>query len=957
MKKFLYELAEDIHKEHHQLEALTVIFPNRRAVLYFRKHLSTFLDKPVFAPRLITIEDFFTGLSDLNIPDKLELNYRLYRVYKDIVLKQNPSAEPFDKFYFWGDMLLRDFDEIDKYLVNAGQLFMDLSNQKELDSSFDYLTEEQRNFLQGFWKSFEENLTTNKKKFLNVWSQLHELYLSFRNSLLSEGIAYEGLMYRLVAEGIDDIAPKVKSKKIIFAGFNALTKAEERVISYFIEKGVGDIYWDTDAYYVNNNTQEAGKFFREYQDHKILGSSFLRNVPSNFSGSEKSIQVFGAAEPVGQTKIMAEILQQQLSKGIDPEDTLIVLPDEKLLLPVLHGLSGAIDKLNITMGFPLSGAPIFNLIELLVEMQIVRKGDLFNHRHVLALLGHPYVVSADPVAANTKRKEILSQNWVSIPKNFLATAVPLHRLIFSDTTENILDYLRTILISIGSLEKISDLDKEFTFHFLKLLNRMEQIMIEDLDHPLPANPEQKLKSAQASRKFFLKVFRQLVQMQKIPFSGEPLRGLQIMGVLETRNLDYKNVFILSLNEGAFPSSSGKGSYIPANIRRAYGLPTAEHQDATYAYLFYRVMQRADNIFLFYNSETDVLGQGEMSRYLQQLIYESGKQIQRKVLHNPIQPEPIRPISIVKDEGVLEALVKLSEGNPKFKGISPSALNTYIECRLRFYLRYVAKIREADEVEEDLDARVLGNFLHQVMELFYKRTAEKKRTKVIEASDLEGTEETIATLIDEVFIKAYGLEPGKKVVYEGQRLVVYEIVKRFAQRIIEIDRAYAPFVMEALEQEGLSYVVKLDNVPGFVILGGKIDRVDRKENVVRVIDYKTGRDKLDFDNIPSLFSREERRNKAAFQTMLYALLYKANNKSNGFKIVPGLINRMNLFDRNFQFGLKVDKKYIDDVDQLIPEFEKHLKLLLEELFDPGVPFDQTTDPETCKFCPYQNICYR
>lgn len=957
MKKFLYELAEDIHKEHHQLEALTVIFPNRRAVLYFRKHLSTFLDKPVFAPRLITIEDFFTGLSDLNIPDKLELNYRLYRVYKDIVLKQNPSAEPFDKFYFWGDMLLRDFDEIDKYLVNAGQLFMDLSNQKELDSSFDYLTEEQRNFLQGFWKSFEENLTTNKKKFLNVWSQLHELYLSFRNSLLSEGIAYEGLMYRLVAEGIDDIAPKVKSKKIIFAGFNALTKAEERVISYFIEKGVGDIYWDTDAYYVNNNTQEAGKFFREYQDHKILGSSFLRNVPSNFSGSEKSIQVFGAAEPVGQTKIMAEILQQQLSKGIDPEDTLIVLPDEKLLLPVLHGLSGAIDKLNITMGFPLSGAPIFNLIELLVEMQIVRKGDLFNHRHVLALLGHPYVVSADPVAANTKRKEILSQNWVSIPKNFLATAVPLHRLIFSDTTENILDYLRTILISIGSLEKISDLDKEFTFHFLKLLNRMEQIMIEDLDHPLPANPEQKLKSAQASRKFFLKVFRQLVQMQKIPFSGEPLRGLQIMGVLETRNLDYKNVFILSLNEGAFPSSSGKGSYIPANIRRAYGLPTAEHQDATYAYLFYRVMQRADNIFLFYNSETDVLGQGEMSRYLQQLIYESGKQIQRKVLHNPIQPEPIRPISIVKDEGVLEALVKLSEGNPKFKGISPSALNTYIECRLRFYLRYVAKIREADEVEEDLDARVLGNFLHQVMELFYKRTAEKKRTKVIEASDLEGTEETIATLIDEVFIKAYGLEPGKKVVYEGQRLVVYEIVKRFAQRIIEIDRAYAPFVMEALEQEGLSYVVKLDNAPGFVILGGKIDRVDRKENVVRVIDYKTGRDKLDFDNIPSLFSREERRNKAAFQTMLYALLYKANNKSNGFKIVPGLINRMNLFDRNFQFGLKVDKKYIDDVDQLIPEFEKHLKLLLEELFDPGVPFDQTTDPETCKFCPYQNICYR
>jgi ATP-dependent helicase/DNAse subunit B len=307
--------------------------------------------------------------------------------------------------------------------------------------------------------------------------------------------------------------------------------------------------------------------------------------------------------------------------------------------------------------------------------------------------------------------------------------------------------------------------------------------------------------------------------------------------------------------------------------------------------------------------------------------------------------------------VLEALSRLSEGNAKFKGISPSALNTYIECRLRFYLRHVARIKEADEVEEDLDARVLGNFVHQVMELFYKRITEQKRTKVIEESDLLTSETSIEKLIDEVFIETYGLEPGKPVVYEGQRLVVYEIVKRFAQRIIEMDRAYSPFVMEALEQEGLSYEMKLGNSPGFVTLSGKIDRVDRKDDVVRVIDYKTGRDKLDFESVPSLFSREERRNKAAFQTMLYALLYKANHHSTGSRIVPGLINRMNLFDRNFQFGLKVGKNYVDNVDPLIPEFEQHLKLLLEELFDPNVPFDQTTNIETCNFCPYQNICYR
>jgi len=306
---------------------------------------------------------------------------------------------------------------------------------------------------------------------------------------------------------------------------------------------------------------------------------------------------------------------------------------------------------------------------------------------------------------------------------------------------------------------------------------------------------------------------------------------------------------------------------------------------------------------------------------------------------------------------MDALSRLSEGNSRFKGISPSALNTYIECRLRFYLRHVAKIKEADEVEEDLDARVLGNFLHEVMELFYKHIRDRKGSKLIEASDLNEADVLIDKLIDEVFINAYRLDPSKQVQYEGQRLVVREIVKSFARRIVEMDKAYAPFAMEALEQEGLLYNVKLDKPPGSVLISGKIDRVDRKDNLVRVIDYKTGKDRLDFDNVPSLFSRDQNRNKAAFQTMLYALLYKTNAPNEGDKIVPGLINRMNLFDKNFQFGLQVGKTYVGDVDPLLGEFEQHLRMLLEELFDPEVPFDQTTEIEICRFCPYEGICYR
>jgi len=989
MKPFLYELAEAIYKEHRQLDAVTLVFPNRRAVLYFRKHLSTFLDKPAFAPRLVTIEDFIANLSKLKVPDKLELIHRLYRSYNEVIRLDAPSTiestEPFDKFYFWGDMLLRDFDEVDKYLINAGQLFKDLSHQKELDSTFDYLTDEQREFLRSFWSSFED-LTENKRKFLDVWNQLHQLYSAFHQQLLADGLAYEGMMHRIVAEKIGETEKaKVENRKITFAGFNALTKAEEKIICYFVEKGAADVYWDTDEYYVNNSTQEAGRFFREYQQHEILGKTFSKHIPSNFlSGlqtatdasdeakggqkvGKKSIRIFGAAEPVSQAKVMAQVLHEELQKGIDPEDTLIVLPDEKLLLPVLHGLSGNIDKLNITMGFPLSSTPLFNLVELLIEMQISRKQDYFNHRQVLALLGHPYVVAADAVVANAKRKEILGHNWVHIPKSFLATAVVLHRVIFREVEDNILPYLGEILTCIGQLETITDFDKEYTFHFLKLLNRMEEVMGDGYSATRSIvegeGPVSSLKSAkqskarQASIKSFLRLFRQLIQAHKIPFTGEPLKGLQVMGVLETRNLDYKNVFILSLNEGAFPSSGKNGSYIPFNIRKAYGLPTVEHQDAMYAYLFYRMLQRAENVFLFYNSETDVLGQGEMSRYLQQLVYESGLKMERKVLHNPILPNPINPIVVVKDSDLQEKLAKLNEGNGRFKGISPSALNTYIECSLKFYLRHVAKIKEPEEVEEDLDARVLGTLLHEVMELFYNRIREGKKSKLIEVEDLIQAEVAIEKLIDEVFIKTYRLDPARQVQYEGQRLVVREVVKRFALRIVEMDKAYAPFIMEALEQEGLIYNIKLDQLPGSVLISGKIDRVDRKDDMVRVIDYKTGKDKLDFESIASLFTRDEKRNKAAFQTMLYALLYKANVQSNGFKIVPGLINRMNLFDKDFQFGLKVGKTYVEDVEPLLPEFEERLKVLVEELFNPDVPFDQTTNTETCRYCAYQGICYR
>jgi CRISPR/Cas system-associated exonuclease Cas4 (RecB family) len=914
------------------------------------------------------------------VPDKLELVHRLYHSYNQVMLAGNSpntlQPEPFHQFYFWGEMLLRDFDEADKYMVNASQLFKDLRHQKELDSSFDYLTDEQREFLTNFWGTFEENVTENKRKFLNVWNRLHTLYTTFKGKLGEENLAYEGMLQRDVAETIDQIL-KDAGHKVIFAGFNALTKAEEKVISYHVQYAQSEVYWDVDEYYVNNNNQEAGKFFRDHQDHAVLKNTFPKDLPASLSrglhqadatgaaGDEtnkKSIRIFGAAQPIGQTKIMAQVLMDELKRGINPEETLIVLPDENLLLPVLHSVSGAVDKLNVTMGFPIGATPVFNLLEILVELQINRKGTDFNHRQVLALLGHPYLNAEDAGAANAKRKEILSRNWVHVPSGYLASETLLHRLIFKPVGESVITYLREILTVIGNVKGITEFDKEYILHFIKLLNRVEDIVgkeyhLKNFQTGDSSEVKQKEKAINSSLKAFLRLLRQLVNTHRIPFSGEPLKGLQVMGVLETRNLDFKNVFILSLNEGSFPSFGSKSSYIPFSIRKAYGLPTAEHQDAMYAYLFYRALQRAENIFLFYNTETDVLGQGESSRYLKQLMYESGLSIERKVLHDPIQPSLINPIVVQKDKEVIAALIKLSEGNSRFRGISPSALNAYIECRLRFYLRHVAKIKEPDEIEEDLDARVLGNFLHSVMEHFYRDIQLKKKSNAITLEDFRNAEQIVDGLVDRVFIESYQLDPGKPVQYEGQRLVVREIVKRFAHRILEMDKAYAPFTIEILEQGGLDYIVDINQHPGTALLSGKIDRVDRKGDLIRVIDYKTGKDKLDFESVESLFSRDGKRNKAAFQTLLYALLYKANTPRQAVKIVPGLINRMNLFDKDFKFGLKVGKTFLEDVDPLLPEFDNRLKGLLAELYDPAVPFDQTTDVEMCKFCSYQQICYR
>jgi CRISPR/Cas system-associated exonuclease Cas4 (RecB family) len=943
---FLKEIADNYASDP-KLDECTFIFPNRRAALYFQYYLSQSLSKPQWAPAIYSIEEFFRSQSALKEPDRLTLIHRLYHTYGEVL----GLSEPFDRFFFWGDMLLRDFDEIDKYMINGPQLFKDLSKIKELDETFDYLKEEQKQFLQNFWLSFEEKPSTTREQFLRLWRKLPKVYGEYTKALRKEGIGYEGMIHREVADRIQKKGLEVKADQIVFAGFNALTKAEAMLITRAVEQGA-KVHWDEDAYYSLNPIQEAGQFMRHYREHPLLKKTFSQVPAQNFLRAKKNITLTGVPQKIGQAKLAGERVKEILSKlpkgnlAMELAKTVIVLPDESMLLPVLHSLPKELEDINVTMGFPLRETPLFNLLDLVIEMQCKKRKAGFSHREVNALLGHSYIDALAGKEAEGKYEDIVNRNRVFVPEKELKGEAGIFDLLFRDVeARNATGYLLELVEYLGaSFSDRQSFDREYAFHFYQHISRLHTIFSEST-----AVPEWR---------GFQKLFRQVVSAQKIPFSGEPLRGLQIMGVLETRNLDFDNVIMLSLNEGMLPVANRQGTYIPNAIRKAYGLPTNEYNDAIYAYLFYRLLQRTEKIDFYYNTEPDIIGNGEMSRYLQQLLLESKLPVKRHILHTPVHVQLARTIVIQKTEEVLSQLEKyVVQGEDAPSRLSPSTMNDYIECPLRFYLKNVVRLTEAEEVEEDLDARVFGNILHDTIHWFYEEL-KGRRNGVVEADDIEEASTRIDLLIDRAFREMYHMGENDEVVYEGRRVVVRETVRVFLQKILHIDKAYAPFEILMLE-EPFSHAVPLPNQK-VVKVGGNIDRADRKNGVVRVIDYKTGKDELNFESIESLFSRDKKHNKAAFQTFLYAFVYQLRNPGGTEAIKPGLFNRKSLFEDEFKFGHsmgKTRKEMIHDARPLLIDYATQLHLLIEEIFNPEIPFTQTADEKKCQFCSYKTMCRR
>jgi hypothetical protein len=948
---FLEEIARHVIDHHgQQPDAVTLVFPNRRSGLHFRKKLAALIDRPVWAPQIFGIVDFIRQHSPLHIPDRLMLIFSLYQAFK----KAGGATESFDNFYFWGDALLKDFDEIDKYMVDARLLFKNLRWQKDLENAFDHLTENQKLLIKNFWASFQEKPSKHQQDFVAIWEVLYPVYEHLRDDLLQHQQGYEGLIYRTVAEDCENKSLHRPFDKVIFAGFNAFSRCEEKIISYYVQEQKAQVFWDADDYFYKDANQEAGNFLREHSRHKVLGPTLKSAYGTRFSNEKKSVRMVGVPSEAGQAQALERLLAEQQS--VD-ERTAVVLANELLLFPVLSATSHLADAMNVTMGYPLQHSLAYSFVEALLELHIdsqARKKNEFYYRPVLQLLQHPYLLVRGSGAAKVAIEHITTNNRISLSGAQIAGEDELLKEIFTPHAgrEQFWDYLQNLLHKVA-VDEQDGVQKEFIFHIFSLINKLRDFY--------------QATQLGADLQSFLKLFRHIIRQQKLPFEGEPLQGLQVMGILESRTLDFDHVYLLSANEGTFPPAAAGASFIPYSLRSAFGLPTFDQQDAIYAYLFYTLIASARQVTIVYNTQESNGRSGELSRFAQQLIYESGLNIEMKTALAEVSMQNPREIEVTKKEWVMRQLDRYTRPAPAQgeRFFTPSAFNTYLDCTLRFYYKYVLDLAEAEEVSEELDPMAFGNILHKTMELAYQ-PHNKADCRQVTSADVDVIRAKIDKALNDAFSDTFD-QQQEQFEYTGQNVIWREVVKKIVLRILDYDQKHTPFEILTLEggrKDGfeLQMAIHTGAVKKDVALKGVIDRIDQCGGAVRILDYKTGKDNRNFTDLPSLFDRNNpQRNKAAFQTFLYVLLFRARHPRLDIPIQAGLFNIREVFTKEFDFRLKMksDNRYepVHDVRSLLPDYENLLKELLEEIFDVTVPFVQTTDLRKCSLCPYALLCQR
>lgn len=908
---------------------------------------------PIWSPSYISLDELFGDLSSLSKESQIRAVCTLHEIF----CRLTGSTEPLDDFFYWGELMLADFDDIDKNHVEAERLFVNLANIKDIEGQFDYLTPEQRELLSRFFSGLhsEAQQTELKRRFIELWQVMGKIYEELRTTLSTRGVAYEGMLYRDGIEHFD--ASRLTYDHYIVVGFNVLNRVEQELFDHLKESGKALFYWDYDLHYYDNVHHEAGTFVREnilrYGNALEASELYdnLRHLPE--------ITYISASTDNAQARYLNTWISDNLTER--EEETAVVLCNEDIVQPVLHALPcDKVKNVNITMGFKLAQTAPYTLMSAFLNLHT--KGfdetqGMYMLSEVVTLLSHPYILQLFPESEALRNKLLQSKRLYINPSDHEYEDVRLKALLTQPTSNHAL--LTTLAMLIGKAGRLFASSSDRESHMVQLAEESLFQIHRTIENFKALIEEGTLR---ITAKTLVRLMQRMMSQVSIPFHGEPAIGLQVMGVLETRNLDFRHLILLSANEGKLPRSAHESSFIPYNLREAFGMNTMQRQNAVYAYYFYRAIQRAEKVTIVYNNGTDGMNKQEPSRYIMQLQVEFPGKLSAYELHSPSQATSNTAIAIEQTADTRHKLQEHFRYEPNKKPVfrlSPSTLNDYLDCRLRFYLKHVEGLNPPEEVNTDVDVAALGTIFHKSAELAYDKLTERGNTIIREDIEtLLKERHHIERFVDEAFrTEFFHSEPNVPLKYNGTQLIVRHVICSYLRQLLTIDKRRTPFkYIESEKKIREVYPINSHGTQLNVLLGGTIDRIDSKQDesgreVTRILDYKTGGSQKKIKSIDELFQRDKPRDGYVFQAFYYSYLMSREYRC----IAPSLLFMRNTSNEAFEPHILIDQHAVEDFSIYYDQFEQLLRETIEEIFNSDIPYTATTNADACKYCKFTALC--
>jgi ATP-dependent helicase/nuclease subunit B len=909
MQSFISETLDDILQTTKSFQNVVFVLPSQRAKVFVKQ---TFKDKISvgFLPEMLNIEQFIQQVSGVQKADNIQLLFHFYTIYKSV--EKNPDS--FDTFSSWALTVLQDFNEIDQHLINPTDIFIYLRDIERL----------RKWSVKGTFK--ETELIKDHYSFLE---KLSIYYSAFYQFLIDENIGYQGLMYREAFKKIDTFLNKNEDKKIFFIGFNALNKAEELLFQKVLENGNSEIYWDIDETFFNS-THQAGKFIRKYKkEWKYFENRKLKSLGNTFLAPKK-IEVIGVAKNNTQIKYIGEILE----KNTNFKNTALVLADETLLPITLNSLPKNIEAINITMGYPLKDIPttnlLFSIFQLFISQEKLQKKSVnqFYYKDIIRFFKHQSIYGLI-ASVDAFTSEIAKENQTFINENrlakFLENQTPeVENVVLNlfKPFDNVINFIDRVLDLINLLkEEVDALEKEYLFRFYTVFTQLKTLQ----------NEFQYFTDLKILSQFF----KQLIASESLSFQGEPLKGLQLMGMLETRVLDFENIILASANEGVLPASSQQNSFIPFDVKIEFGLPTYREKDAIFSYHFFRLLQRAKNIFILYNTEHDVFGSGEKSRFVTQLEM-IRTDIVQKIVSPKVLSQKVKLKEISKNNLVFDRLRELAHN-----GFSPSSLTNYLYNPMAFYKQKILRIKEFDDVEETVAYNTLGTVVHETLDELYKPFIGKFLT-VDAISKMEKITKDLVVKHFKIHFKNGDLRTGKN-------RLIFEVANRFVVNFLAQEKKLLKDQNNQLKiiatEENLSAKIEIEGIDFPIKIHGNVDRVDELNGEFRIIDYKSGMVKSSELKVLNFAELREREQYKAIQVLLYAFLYTKSKKYNSSKNLKGGIFSFKNLNQEF-LAINFSSNYRSPDTTITPEkldqFLEEIKGYIREIYNPAIDFIEPAD---------------